>query len=691
MTTLELYRKHKSGGISREKFLYEVRRDNNLPYITNLTSYTDAVQILKNKGIVTEETKEAKADEAVKAEVKAKTSSDKKPKELHIDYANPYEYRHGLAHELDAIGEYTDEALTKAKEIVLKNLAKDANFYSSLLNQEQSPYKFKAPETDAPGMQAKADGYLKKELKKDEKSNVKDNLGKKEEGSAKPKGVKVMPDKGVEGKEKIVKEGKEEMNEGFKYFANYKDFEDTLFQLYPQVKADPEKYKTERNGEVSYSDGYVNWASWDPNRPNTSSGLPPGAVNMNNKMTHSDLIYPSDSRMDEGDGVASNKVDDMIKSGKIKPEEVKAAAEKAMKGDSTSLIALMAGLPGLSLSEDTVEEGKANKYISVEIEGNEQFPTLNKVLVSDYLKSVIDPSEIESVDAFMDDEEGFDESASYFFDNDEENASEKDVEDWAKQEMSYYLFSKPDEFPGKGDIMEAKIEENKIGSLLNAVADEWGEDSDLYSELEDSLAGWADRNGQLTPKGKIAVKALLSNWDVLDDYGHLLDDTSDDNLAPIDRMYNSDDWVQAQKDMNEADASDDLNPNELSNENTFEDLMKKYDWYYEMGDDPRVYDRGTALDKQLKSLAKSIGIDRAVELFNQYAPSDRKVTTSFFQMNEDKHAKLKELLKTKIKEVISAAELIQAKQRGQIVKIPKSATTDIQSAERAKANYSIYE
>ena len=209
MTTLELYRKHKSGGVSREKFLYEVRRDNNLPYITNLTSYTDAVQILKNKGIVTEETKEAKADEAVKAEVKPKKSTEPKLKELHIDYANPYEYRHGLAHELDAIGEYTDEALEKAKTTVLKNLAKDANFYSSLLNQDQSPYKFKAPETDAPGMQAKADGYLKKETKKDEKANVKDNLGKKEEGTAKPKGVKVMPDKGVTGSEKTIKEGLE--------------------------------------------------------------------------------------------------------------------------------------------------------------------------------------------------------------------------------------------------------------------------------------------------------------------------------------------------------------------------------------------------------------------------------------------------------------------------------------------------
>ena len=152
MTTLELYRKHKSGGVSREKFLYEVRRDNNLPFITNLTSYTDAVQILKNKGIVTEETKESKADEAVKAEIKPKKATESKLKELHIDYANPYEYRHGLQHELNELGEYTDEALTKAKTTVLKNLAKDANFYSSLLNQEQSPYKFKTPETDAPEM-----------------------------------------------------------------------------------------------------------------------------------------------------------------------------------------------------------------------------------------------------------------------------------------------------------------------------------------------------------------------------------------------------------------------------------------------------------------------------------------------------------------------------------------------------------
>ncbi len=54
MRTIELYRKHKAGEVSREKFLYEVRRDKNLPWVTNVTSYDDAVKILKNKGVISE-------------------------------------------------------------------------------------------------------------------------------------------------------------------------------------------------------------------------------------------------------------------------------------------------------------------------------------------------------------------------------------------------------------------------------------------------------------------------------------------------------------------------------------------------------------------------------------------------------------------------------------------------------------
>ena len=54
MTTVDLYKKHKAGEVSREKFLYEVRRDAQLPWIISVTSYDDAIKILKNKGIITE-------------------------------------------------------------------------------------------------------------------------------------------------------------------------------------------------------------------------------------------------------------------------------------------------------------------------------------------------------------------------------------------------------------------------------------------------------------------------------------------------------------------------------------------------------------------------------------------------------------------------------------------------------------
>jgi hypothetical protein len=59
--------------------------------------------------------------------------------------------------------------------------------------------------------------------------------------------------------------------------------------------------------------------------------------------------------------------------------------------------------------------------------------------------------------------------------------------------------------------------------MLATVADDWGKDSDLYGDLEAAVIGWTDRNGELSPKGKIAIKNLLSNWDLLDDYGYFID------------------------------------------------------------------------------------------------------------------------------------------------------------------------
>jgi hypothetical protein len=58
----------------------------------------------------------------------------------------------------------------------------------------------------------------------------------------------------------------------------------------------------------------------------------------------------------------------------------------------------------------------------------------------------------------------------------------------------------------------------------------------------------------------------------------------------------------------------------LSPEEQFDALMKRYDWYAEMSDDPRVYDRMISLNRQLYNLGKQLGDEKAVEIFNQYAP-----------------------------------------------------------------------
>jgi hypothetical protein len=92
-----------------------------------------------------------------------------------------------------------------------------------------------------------------------------------------------------------------------------------------------------------------------------------------------------------------------------------------------------------------------------------------------------------------------------------------------------------------GIITESKLNENKPYALLATVADDWGKDSDIYGDLEAAVVGWTDRNGELSPKGKIAIKNLLANWDLLDDYGFFIDGIpSDDNSAPNDEMNEGD-------------------------------------------------------------------------------------------------------------------------------------------------------
>ena len=138
MTTQELYNKVLAEEVTQQKFLYEVRRDVNLPFITSSNNFKDTVKILKNKGIISEK---ALATGKQDVEIYAKT----------IDMVNPYEYARGMNYELgvvvDAIGnrvadnagdsmhveDLTKEDILKAQKKVLKNLTKNPQYYQQKL------------------------------------------------------------------------------------------------------------------------------------------------------------------------------------------------------------------------------------------------------------------------------------------------------------------------------------------------------------------------------------------------------------------------------------------------------------------------------------------------------------------------------------------------------------------------------
>ena len=169
MTTAILFKKHRAGEISKEKFLYEVRRDQMLPFITNMTSYEDSIKILKNKGIV----KEASA----------------------IDNIHPYFLKKGIEAELLKGGELTNVAYAKAVEKATKKLAKDPTAYDALQVSnsekiEKADSKLGMVDVKEGNLVDKHNGMKKIKGFPNAKSNTKSS--KKENKKGNPKGVKMM-------------------------------------------------------------------------------------------------------------------------------------------------------------------------------------------------------------------------------------------------------------------------------------------------------------------------------------------------------------------------------------------------------------------------------------------------------------------------------------------------------------------
>ena len=216
MTTLELFKKHRKGEVSRERFLYEVRRDSNLPWVTNTTSYADAVKILKNKGIIRE----------------AQFEPQNIATDPVVDRVNPYALKREVEKLLSKETELTNDSYKQALNKAAKKLQTAAAVKKAILANAEDIEKKDATLQMQPVKKAnhvdKANGM--KKTKGQQAPKATSAPTKENRKTKKPKGVTVMKDKGVEGSEKIIKEISEYLKKKLRLSENstYNDFHEGM-------------------------------------------------------------------------------------------------------------------------------------------------------------------------------------------------------------------------------------------------------------------------------------------------------------------------------------------------------------------------------------------------------------------------------------------------------------------------------
>jgi hypothetical protein len=187
--------------------------------------------------------KKAKANRKPMNEAK----KEKKSK-VTVDQINPYEFRKGWKYEYENTPSLQkDQNVDKAKEIALRNVAKDPNYYTNLFSKKPGDKDKKAPKKDESIPAAK---NIKNNIELKDKANQMKNVNKgkeksnvtssnKERAKGKPKGVKVM-----KLKEEIRKELKSLLKEGGKLkeeLTTFDDIKNTADKLLKQYGGDKKK------------------------------------------------------------------------------------------------------------------------------------------------------------------------------------------------------------------------------------------------------------------------------------------------------------------------------------------------------------------------------------------------------------------------------------------------------------------
>ena len=270
MTLQEHYNSIVGGKGNKAQFLKQARHL--FPqHITNLLDFDTTVNVLKSKQIISENTiggvvskgfnivdwKKVLAEEtkAVEKNVSKEVEDYRKNAYNNADMKNAdnvnfNEIMKGFYLELKNPKNH-DKTVDELKDIVVKNLAKDALHYTKdgMFGVEGVGFTDEAPSLKQPVEpkgKHKSSGYGDLDVDVEKvKANVKDTLSNSEAKTSMPKKVKEMPDKGVKGVEKRIK-----LKEGISQERYEKELENTVSKY---VK-DPDDINKEM--ENYYEKGY---------------------------------------------------------------------------------------------------------------------------------------------------------------------------------------------------------------------------------------------------------------------------------------------------------------------------------------------------------------------------------------------------------------------------------------------------
>jgi len=659
MTTQTLYNQLLNEEITKEQFMYTVRRDERLSqWITNLTSYQDTIKILKNKGAITENvdinkhlsnsglTSAEKADISKKIKemgltgegeikkaigdfinVKVKNNLSKgfikenENIELHItsnvDALINQMIKQGKSKDeiVKAIADMMDKAfddIDTEKEKLNENDSED-ELYDLISRYVEDPDDAEA-ELDKflmNGIDGVSD-YVAANLDRDE-----DFLGSKWNKMKEDINELSLSNILFEAKKKAKKKNKLKGGKGDKLTAD---------QVNPHELSAGIRVEMEHTLDVNLAKEIaLDHLSEDPNYYTHLKAME-GTYNKkaikDKKKNRTDLMTMLDDKMsnvvDKGNGM--RYVSDKVEKTNFKDTLGKKETNKKISS---------------KIKEMPVAPKSSKGVKKMALPGKEKRIKLSEILkeniqdradaINDFAR-LVKSGNVEEIDNFYSDV-----NKDYPYNKNEVHITYKEMNRILKKYGKYdavikniedYDMGPEDDFdPAGGRGLSSHLEENKdsynkekINDFISNVTAGYGWATDDYvTELGDSDG--LNNNEQYIAMLKLASSGNLYDASQLND--------KDQDKRPTSGKVNQK-WVEDNYgEMSNIKVKSKIRENESTSLSELESLLDSHDWYFDFSDDHSIYKRGREESIKIKSLVDKLG-DKGKELYNIYAYKNKQ-------------------------------------------------------------------